>query len=175
MATDQLRQGASHFLWTLCCFFVGCVNRCLHRQSVPKRHIKFRHRRITQKKDYDIQNTAEVWNQELNNTSEESLKEHANSSQPNSVSNKVISSALECRYEKDANWNTVCFKCHQMTVSLCFIKPTGRRLLKLKQYSIPVIFNCAKFTAETPGDAAMALILYSHSLWPFGVFKRTWF
>jgi len=25
-------------------------------------------------------------------------------------------------------------------------------LLKLKQYSIPVIFYCAKFTAETPGD-----------------------
>jgi hypothetical protein len=34
-------------------------------QSVPKRrHIKFRRRRITQKKAYNIQNTANVWNQE---------------------------------------------------------------------------------------------------------------
>jgi hypothetical protein len=35
-------------------------------QSVPKRrHIKFRRRRITQKKAYNIQNMAKVWNQEL--------------------------------------------------------------------------------------------------------------
>jgi len=35
-------------------------------QSVPKRrHIKFRHRGITQKKAYNIQNKAKVWNQEL--------------------------------------------------------------------------------------------------------------
>jgi len=34
-------------------------------QSVPKRrHIKFRRREITQKKTYNIQNTAKVWNQE---------------------------------------------------------------------------------------------------------------
>ena len=34
-------------------------------QSVPKRpHIKFRRRGITQKKAYNIQNTAKVWNQE---------------------------------------------------------------------------------------------------------------
>jgi hypothetical protein len=34
-------------------------------QCVPKRrHIKFRRRRITQKKTYNIQNTAKVWNQE---------------------------------------------------------------------------------------------------------------
>jgi len=34
-------------------------------QSVPKRrHIKFRRRGITQKREYDIQNTAKVWNQE---------------------------------------------------------------------------------------------------------------
>ena len=33
--------------------------------SVPKsRHIKFRHRVITQKKRYNIQNMAKVWNQE---------------------------------------------------------------------------------------------------------------
>jgi hypothetical protein len=45
---------------------------CLHRlcncnrHSVPKRrHIKFRRRGITQKKEYNIQNTAKVWNQEL--------------------------------------------------------------------------------------------------------------
>jgi hypothetical protein len=38
-------------------------------QSVPKRwHIKFRRQGITQKKVYDIQNTAEVWNQELLST-----------------------------------------------------------------------------------------------------------
>jgi hypothetical protein len=36
-------------------------------QSVPKRrHIKFRRREITQKKTYNIQNTAKVWNQENN-------------------------------------------------------------------------------------------------------------
>jgi len=34
-------------------------------QSVPKHwHIKFRCQRITQKKEYNIQNTAKVWNQE---------------------------------------------------------------------------------------------------------------
>jgi hypothetical protein len=36
-----------------------------NRQSVPKRwDIKFRRRGITQKKAYNIQNMAEVWNQE---------------------------------------------------------------------------------------------------------------
>jgi len=36
----------------------------LNRQSVPKcRHIKFRRRGITQKKAYNIQNMAKVWNQ----------------------------------------------------------------------------------------------------------------
>jgi len=36
-----------------------------NRQSVPKRrHIKFRRLGITQKKAYDIQNTAKVLNQE---------------------------------------------------------------------------------------------------------------
>jgi hypothetical protein len=35
-------------------------------QSVPKRrHMKFRRRRITQKKAYNIQNTAKVWNKEM--------------------------------------------------------------------------------------------------------------
>jgi len=34
-------------------------------QSIPKRrHIQFRRRWITQKKAYNIQNTAKVWNQE---------------------------------------------------------------------------------------------------------------
>jgi hypothetical protein len=38
-------------------------------QSVPKRrHIKFRRRRITQKKTYNIRNTAKVWNHEQNVT-----------------------------------------------------------------------------------------------------------
>jgi hypothetical protein len=36
-----------------------------NRESVPKRRrIKFRRRKITQKKTYNIQNTAKVWNQE---------------------------------------------------------------------------------------------------------------
>jgi len=36
-----------------------------NRQSVPKRrHTKFRRRGITQKKTYNIKNTAKVWNQE---------------------------------------------------------------------------------------------------------------
>jgi len=35
-------------------------------QSIPKRrHIKFRRRGITQKKAYNIQDTAKVWNQEI--------------------------------------------------------------------------------------------------------------
>ena len=39
-----------------------------NRQSVPKRrHTKFRRRGITQKKAYNIQNTAKVWNQEIHN------------------------------------------------------------------------------------------------------------
>jgi hypothetical protein len=40
-----------------------------NRQSVPKRrHIQFRRRGITQKKTYNIQNTAKVWNQAWNYT-----------------------------------------------------------------------------------------------------------
>jgi hypothetical protein len=36
-----------------------------NRQNVPKRwHLNYRRRGITQKKAYDIQNTAKVWNQE---------------------------------------------------------------------------------------------------------------
>jgi len=39
-------------------------------QSVPKRrHINFRRRGITQKKAYNIQNTAKVWSQEMHNSS----------------------------------------------------------------------------------------------------------
>jgi len=41
------------------------MERTWNRQSVPKRwHIKFRRRGITQKKTYNIQNTAKVLNQE---------------------------------------------------------------------------------------------------------------
>jgi len=44
------------------------VGACLwrwNRKSVAKcRHIKFRHRGITQKKAYNIQDMAKVWNQE---------------------------------------------------------------------------------------------------------------
>jgi hypothetical protein len=41
-----------------------------NRQSVPKRrHIKFRRWGINQKKEYNIQNMAKVWNQERNNKS----------------------------------------------------------------------------------------------------------
>ena len=43
-------------------------NLKLMGQSVPKRrHIKFRRRGITQKKAYNIQNTAKVWKQEYFN------------------------------------------------------------------------------------------------------------
>jgi hypothetical protein len=43
------------------CFLLGMKMG----QSVPKRrHIKFRRRGITQKKAYNIHNTAKVWNQE---------------------------------------------------------------------------------------------------------------
>jgi len=82
----------------------------------------------------------------------ESPKEHVNSSQPNSVSNKTASSALKCCYEKMPFETQYVFKCYQTTVSVCFIKPTEKQLLKLKQYSIPVVSNYTKFTEETPGD-----------------------
>jgi len=52
---------------TVYSFFIGRVfTRPMKKeQSVPKRrNIKFRRRRITQKKEYNIQNTAKVWNQE---------------------------------------------------------------------------------------------------------------
>jgi hypothetical protein len=65
-----------------------------YKIQTPKNH---------QKKEYNLQNTAEVLIQELKYYSEESPKNHVNSSQPNSVSNKTASSALECCYEKDAN------------------------------------------------------------------------
>jgi len=61
-------RGLNFICWcfeTLCLFHLS-TRTCLwrwNRQSVPKRwHIKFRHRGITQKKTYNIQNTAKVWN-----------------------------------------------------------------------------------------------------------------
>jgi len=52
-------------------FIDGVSTKTLHhqwrwnRQIVPKRrHIKFRRRRITETKEYDVQNTVKVWNQE---------------------------------------------------------------------------------------------------------------
>jgi len=66
-----------NFIWrrfvTLCSIFIGrqvqrTLCTCLPmkmEQSVPKRwHIKFRRWGITQKKAYNIQNTAKVWNRE---------------------------------------------------------------------------------------------------------------
>jgi len=51
---DYLKNTASRNLWRW------------NRQSVPKRrHIKLRRRGITQKKANNIQNTAKVWNQEI--------------------------------------------------------------------------------------------------------------
>jgi hypothetical protein len=51
-------------------FWVGTIptRQCRwNRQNVPKRwHIKFRRRGITQKKAYNAQNTATVWNQHMN-------------------------------------------------------------------------------------------------------------
>ena len=50
---------------TLCLFHLHRQVGMTMEQSVPKhRHIKFRHRWITQKRAYNIQNTAKVWNQE---------------------------------------------------------------------------------------------------------------
>jgi hypothetical protein len=55
--------------WTFCLFHLHrqtliCLWRW-NRQNVPKRwHIKFRCQGITQKKAYNIQNMAKVWNQE---------------------------------------------------------------------------------------------------------------
>jgi len=44
-------------------FFNTYLPMMMCSDSVPKRrHIKFRHRGITQKKAYSIQNTAKVWN-----------------------------------------------------------------------------------------------------------------
>jgi hypothetical protein len=85
------------------CSFIGHVSRCLHRQSVPKLRIKFRRRGITQKKQYNIPKKAEILKQKKKNTSQESPKEHVNSSQPDSVSNKTASCELEFGYEKYAN------------------------------------------------------------------------
>jgi len=52
---------------TYSCFIPTCLWRW-NRQCVPKRrHIKFRRRGITQKKAYNIQNMAKVWNQEPRN------------------------------------------------------------------------------------------------------------
>ena len=61
---------------TLSHMYTPTILKCSHylptclwrwnRQSVPKRrHIKFRRRGITQKKTYNIQNTAKVWNQKF--------------------------------------------------------------------------------------------------------------
>ena len=64
-------------VWILCadvsehCLFHRHRSSCAHdlwrwnRQSVPKcRHIRFRRRGITQKKEYNISNIVKVWNQE---------------------------------------------------------------------------------------------------------------
>jgi hypothetical protein len=53
------------FFGTLCSIFIPTCLWRWNRQSVPKRrHIQFRRRRITQKKAYNNQNAAKVWNQE---------------------------------------------------------------------------------------------------------------
>jgi hypothetical protein len=52
---SSIFRGCSHHLWRL------------NGQSVPKRrHITFRRRWIAEKKEYNIQNMAKSWNQELN-------------------------------------------------------------------------------------------------------------
>jgi hypothetical protein len=63
---------SKNLYWVLYVFFWVILRRLnfirlrrWNRQSVAKcRHIKFRHRGITQKKAYNIQNTSQVWNQE---------------------------------------------------------------------------------------------------------------
>ena len=55
-----------------CWLFTRCLSCCIHFlgwfpnwRSVPKRrNIKFRRRGIAQKKEYDTQNTAKIWNQD---------------------------------------------------------------------------------------------------------------
>jgi len=48
------------------CLVTGHVNTTCDRQSFPKhQQIKFRHWGITQKKEYNIRNTVQVWNKEL--------------------------------------------------------------------------------------------------------------
>jgi hypothetical protein len=50
--------------WIPVIFIPVCLWRW-YRRSVPKlRHVKFRRRGITQKKTYNIQNTAKVWNKQ---------------------------------------------------------------------------------------------------------------
>jgi hypothetical protein len=57
---------------TLCTIFVGGVSmklltppRRMQETISKRRHVEFRRRRITHKKEYNIQNTEKVWNQEL--------------------------------------------------------------------------------------------------------------
>jgi len=66
---DASLTGTLSYMYTpTILIFSHYLPTCLWRwngQSVPKRrHIKFRLRGITQKKTYNIQNTAKVWNQE---------------------------------------------------------------------------------------------------------------
>jgi len=50
---------------SVCSIFIGGYPHMKIEQTVSKRrHIKFIRRGITQKKTYNIQNTAKVWNQE---------------------------------------------------------------------------------------------------------------
>jgi hypothetical protein len=64
-----LSQTLSHMDTPTILKFSHYLPTCLwrwNRQNVPKRrHIKFRRQGITQKKTYNIQNMAKVWNQEL--------------------------------------------------------------------------------------------------------------
>ena len=65
-------------------------------QSVPKhRHMKFRHRGITQKKAYNIQNTAKVWNQDQVTNSYFPHKKKIVTSFENGCCNQQVASEIE--------------------------------------------------------------------------------
>ena len=73
-------------------FFIPTCPWRLNRQSVPKcRHIKLRCREITQKKAYNIWNTAKVWNQEYYSSMGRKLQDTFDYSK-NSASRKPNSS-----------------------------------------------------------------------------------
>jgi len=118
-----------HISCKLCCIFTGRVSRCLHRDSFQKRYINFRRRRITQKEEYNIRD-FEIKNLKIfqkNHPKSTSIPANQIRFQikhpPVHYSVVMKKLSIEIKYV---------LKYHQTTASLCFIKQTERRLLKLK-------------------------------------------